>query len=295
MSYSGKTFQQMVAEVVPYQKRVRAESLAGRRFGRLIVVALLGMRGKLAAWHCKCDCGADVLVGAPNLISGRMRSCGCLLKEVRPTNNLKHGEMRRRGAQRRTIEYNCYQHIKNRCYSKTAAAFDRYGGRGIKVCDRWLNGDGARSGFECFLADMGRRPDGCDSIDRFPDNDGNYEPGNCRWATTKEQASNRRSSRHIEHEGVTRTLSEWAEHVGLRIDTLHQRLGLGWDFARSIGTPAWDETGARNNVRKLTREKVTEIRRLHAAGRSMRSLAQEFGVSCPSIRKIIRRESWATI
>jgi hypothetical protein len=82
--------------------------------------------------------------------------------------------------------------MKERCLRPLHKSFARYGGRGIKVCDRWLNGEGGKSGFECFLVDMGLRPSMNHSIDRYPDNDGNYEPGNCRWATTAEQHWNQR-------------------------------------------------------------------------------------------------------
>lgn len=269
-------------QFIPIPPNVK--DLTGLRSGRWTVVGHIGMiRPKFRAWLCRCDCGTERNVKTVELTSGRSKSCGCRKSIlIADGGQAKHG-------QSYAPDFQVWKGMIARCHNPKSKDFRNYGGRGITVCDRW------RESPQAFFDDMGPRPTPRHSIDRFPDNDGNYEPGNCRWATTKEQASNRRSSRHIEHEGVTRTLSEWAEHVGLRIDTLHQRLGLGWDFARSIGTPAWDETGARNNVRKLTREKVTEIRRLHAAGRSMRSLAQEFGVSCPSIRKIIRRESWATI
>ncbi len=114
--------------------------------------------------------------------------------------------------------YSCWQHMKRRCLSKNDPAYKNYGGRGIKVCDRWLK-------FSNFYADMGDRPDGL-SLDRI-DNDGNYEPGNCRWATRKEQNRNTRRNRHITYKGETKILIEWVEHFGIYKSIITDRLNKG--------------------------------------------------------------------
>lgn len=117
-----------------------------------------------------------------------------------------------------------------RCNNPNSQHFDAHGGRGISVCDRWRS-------FEAFLGDMGERPDGT-TLDRFPDNNGNYEPGNCRWATKKEQARNRRDNRLAEYDGETRCLTEWAEIKGVPVEVLRTRVSkLGWDIATALETP----------------------------------------------------------
>lgn len=125
-------------------------------------------------------------------------------------------------------EYSTWCAMKNRCKNATHAQYPQYGGRGIYVCDRWLNS------FENFLADMGPRLGG--SIDRI-DNDGPYEPGNCRWASRSEQARNKRSSRRLTANGETRSMAEWAELSGLKLKTIHRRLEQGWTEQDAVTVP----------------------------------------------------------
>lgn len=118
--------------------------------------------------------------------------------------------------------------MKSRCLNQRHHEYDNYGGRGITVCERWLNS------FPNFLADMGPRPEG-KTIDRFPNNNGNYEPGNCRWANAIEQANNRRNSRRIEFNGEALTLIEWAHRTGIRSATIERRIyERGWDAERAL-------------------------------------------------------------
>ncbi len=162
--------------------------LTGKRYGRLLVVnRATRSRSGHSIWSCRCDCGNETLVYATNLRCGGTKSCGCLDRESR-ANNLTagipiHGHC---AGRKKTRTYTTWASIQQRCTNSNASNYDRYGGQGIAVCDRWKS-------FASFFADMGERPEGT-SIDRHPNNTGNYEPGNCRWATPKEQQANRRAA-----------------------------------------------------------------------------------------------------
>lgn len=171
----------------------------------------------------------------------------------------------------------------------------RYAGRGIKVCKRWMK-------FENFLADMGKRPPRL-SLDRYPNNDGNYEPGNCRWATAKQQANNTRGNRHLTVGERTQTIAQWADETGVPAPVIQNRLVAGWpdDMAihAEVGSrfkPRRDSrpevAGERSGSAKLTADKVISIR--HDT-RTNRALAAIFGVAHTTIGAIKRREKWTHI
>lgn len=193
----------------------------GQRFGRLVYVGEADKRG-VRRVVARCDCGDVRSYVASALTSGNTQSCGCLRLEINSA--LAKIQMTKHGMTG-TPTFNSWSSAIERCYRKTADQYPHYGGRGITVCDRW------RESFENFLADMGERPDGC-TLDRHPDVDGNYEPGNCRWATAAQQANNKRNSRYVTRDGRTQTITEWAREFGI-YDTLpFKRRAAGWPEER---------------------------------------------------------------
>lgn len=142
--------------------------------------------------------------------------------------NLKHGEGR---VGKHTAEYRIWRSIKRRCLMPNEPAYPRYGGRGIIICDRWLES------YEHFLADMGRRPSEDHSIDRFPDKNGNYEPGNCRWATEEQQQNNRNNNLLLTFNGKTMTARQWSRAIGIKAGTIQWRKSKGWSDERTLLQP----------------------------------------------------------
>ena len=128
-------------------------------------------------------------------------------------------------------EYLVWSDMKSRCHNQNHHAYKNYGGRGIEVCERW------RISFVAFLADMGKRPSEDHSIDRFPNNDGNYEPGNCRWGTNEQQLRNQRTNHILDHNGRLLTIAEWAEVLSFPRSVIDSRLERGWSVEATLTRP----------------------------------------------------------
>ena len=174
----------------------RFQDLTARRFGSLTVVKQGPHGGKKVRWWCTCDCGlSSILVQSANLIrTGNTTKC-----RQHPH---KHGASRFMPP-----EYRVWIAMRDRCNNRQHPSYHNYGGRGLQVCSRWKS-------FNLFLDDMGRRPTDKHSLDRI-DNNGNYSPQNCRWATLMEQSNNTRRSRYIMHKGSTKTIAEWSRVTGI--------------------------------------------------------------------------------
>lgn len=198
----------------------------GQKFGKLTVVGetiVLSRNEKnkyrLRKALCKCECGKEKMVSIMCLTSGHSTSCGCYASEVHRKRQTIHGEST--GKKTIAVEYNTWNSLRARCNNPRYRKYNDYGGRGISVCERWMES------YSNFLEDMGRRPSPKHSIDRI-DNNGNYEPSNCRWATFYEQMNNRRRTKYITVFGETKAAGEWARIVKIPLMIIDQRIRKGW-------------------------------------------------------------------
>lgn len=202
-----------------------AVEMVGKTFGRLVVLKFShSTKDYRRYWECKCACGQVCLVDGAYLRQSRTRSCGCLRRETERTCRVTHG-------QSRTALYGIWRTMISRCNNPNAVGYKKYGAVGISVCDRW-----AKS-FEDFLSDMGPRPSPKHSLDRYPNQGGNYEPGNVRWATSSEQARNSKNAKILVYQGETRCLLEWCEKLQLPYETVKRRLQMGWSVADAFTKP----------------------------------------------------------
>lgn len=190
----------------------------GRRFGKLIVVMALPRMGNNRKVVCRCDCGTETTVFESSLVAARTTSCGCWRSQKAAILHTTHGESGNAYKKRPlTPEYRTWKQMKERCINPANKRYPRYGGRGIQVCEHWAGS------FETFLNDMGRRPTPQHQIDR-KDNDGNYEPSNCRWATRGEQQANTSRSRFVVLDGNRMTITAAARSLGVHRATAEKRL-----------------------------------------------------------------------
>lgn len=217
--------------------------LRGSRFGRLVVLDVEPQKAKVShKWLCRCECGKEAWVQGNNLRSGKTKSCGCIQREKAAQQAKVMGHANTTHGRTASSEYLAWHNMWQRCENPKAVGYSRYGARGIKVCERWQT-------FENFFADMGPKPSPDHSIDRYPDQNGNYEPENCRWATEKEQQRNRSDNVLLEFDGRVQCISAWAEEKGLSKERLWTRLKNGWSVEDAIMTPV-DKTRVAKRYRK---------------------------------------------
>lgn len=194
----------------------------GDVFGRLTVInPTAPSKNKQAMANCLCECGSTKDVACSYLRRGLVRSCGCLSRETTGNISRTHGLSK-------TPEYAVWCRMHARCSNPNVQRYSRYGGRGIKVCEHWGK-------FENFLADMGKMPTRLHSLGRI-DNDGDYEPANCRWETRREQANNTSANRFVEKGGERKTISQWADELGVSANRISQRLLHGMPIDKVLST-----------------------------------------------------------
>lgn len=219
---------------------MRKSILDGKTFGYLTVIgegnaaspSPSGKRERTVLVRCLCN--TIKTVNANNLARGAIKSCGCMRAALVSENRAQHGQAR---AGNRSPEFEAWSSLIARCTNPNKRNYHRYGGRGITVCERWS------SSFENFYNDMGPRPSPDHSIDRFPNNDGNYEPGNCRWATREENARNKSNLHLLTHAGRTLCTAEWTEITGIPANTIRQRKALGWSDEEALTVPVRRKAG----------------------------------------------------
>jgi hypothetical protein len=217
-----------MADIQPIAVPPRVKNQIGRRFYRLTVVAYSHKRNAHHHWLCACDCGNLTTISVTHI--GRkgpkaQKSCGCLLRESTIRRSTTHGG-------RKTLEWDAWARIIDRCTNANAPGWKNYGGRGITVCKEW------RHDFAAFLAHVGPRPSPQHSIDRI-DNSQGYTPGNVRWATRTEQNRNRRNNHRLEFRGEARCLAEWGDVTGIPAKVINDRINRdGWSVERALTTPA---------------------------------------------------------
>lgn len=220
--------------------------LANQRFGLLTAVRINGQLQRRTAWLCRCDCGNEVTTRATSLIRGYVTSCGCR-RNIIAINNikdaaLKHGLFRQGKPSK---EYVAWSQMIQRCYNPNNLSYPVYGAVGIQVSDRFHYGENGKTGVECFIEDVGLAPSPLHSIDRYPNQSGNYETGNIRWATKSEQARNTKRNRYITYDGKTMIVQEWSEVTGISSAVIRKRLKDGWSIKEALSIPVMRLVGGR--------------------------------------------------
>lgn len=198
-------------------------NMVGKTFGKLTVIrkAFTDKRGEIK-WLCNCECGNETVVLGSNLRTGNTVSCGCVVAE----NKIIFGQMNRRHGQSKDRIFRIWTGIRKRCNNPNTRSYSRYGGRGIKICERW-------NIFENFYEDMKTGYSDDLTIDRINVN-GNYEPSNCRWATWTGQARNKTNNRLISIDGTIKTSTEWGEISGTNPATINYRVKKGWGTREAV-------------------------------------------------------------
>lgn len=216
-------------------EKIGSELRAGSRFGRLVVISDAGrsVKGNRQQYLCKCDCGNEIVVIGKSLKSGNTKSCGCYKKQALLQANITHNLTK-------TPLYRVWATMKDRCFREKSPKYKDYGGRGITVCDEWLNDFKAfynwsmANGYKCGL-----------TLDRI-DVNGNYEPSNCRWVTINQQANNKRNNIYLTKNGETHLAKEWSEILGINFYTIYSRKKLGFSDEECL------------SIKKLPRRRINK-------------------------------------
>jgi hypothetical protein len=250
---------------------MKIHDFIGKRFNNLLVISRAeNTKHGGSRWLCKCNCGGYCTTTGSSLVQNQVECKRCADIRRRKTNAPSY-----------LCEYRIWLSMKQRCENKKCAAYSGYGGRGITVCDRWL------ASFENFITDMGLRPSINHSIDRI-NNNGNYEPSNCRWATRKEQARNIRSNRLLEFNGQTKCISEWAEIYGISVNAIDRRLKEGQSVNDAIELPnSRQKTIVVNgiNMRLYEADKLLGFANGTISSRLRRGFSKESAVSRPVLKR----------
>lgn len=233
-----------MAKSIILQNPVLSTDFAPETYGRLTTIGpvfrfpkVSNQRHTELLQECRCSCGKVRMYTRSRLKAGQTKSCGCLQKDKARMRQTTHNGVNR-------PEYCNWQAMHQRCADPNQKHYVNYGGRGIYVCARWSGPDG----FQNFLADMGPRPSQkMKYIDR-KDNDGPYSPENCRWSTNKEQCNNKRNCKLFTIEGVTKTMTEWAESRGLCRHFVKKRIKRGWSIEEALNTPSGQARTANNGL-----------------------------------------------
>lgn len=203
---------------------MKRADINGVKFDRLLVVVSVGKdKRNNILWDCICECGNRRVVRTSDLTSGKTKSCGCDIGDRISNGRSKNWYNNKFTPKEIKLLYDSYLKMKGRCYNVKRKDYERYGGRGIIVCDRWLES------FDNYYEDMGNKPSPNHSVDRI-DNNGNYEPSNCKWSTYAEQNRNRRDSFWVEHGGKRMVISDWAKLLGIDRGSIKARLKKGQTF-----------------------------------------------------------------
>jgi len=197
------------------------KDLTGKTFNYLTVLKLA--QTKPVLWLCRCECGVEKFIDTSNLVRGSTKSCGCMKAQLVSRATSTHRESG-------TAEYRTWVSMRSRCKYPSVNGYKNYGGRGITVSPEWMHD------YPQFLKDMGRKPSKEYSIER-KDTDGNYERDNCFWATPREQNRNKRMNRVLEFNGESMIITDWAEKIGVSVQTLSQRLTRGDSLEKALTTP----------------------------------------------------------
>lgn len=197
------------------------KDLTGKVYGKLTVISFYKREGRNTLWNCDCECGNTKIISTNSLNSGNCNSCGCIDKYK--THGLSLSRL-----------YRIYGGMKSRCFYKKHMHYDNYGGRGITICDEWLDSEDGFINFYNWAVHNGYKDDL--SIDRN-NNDGNYEPSNCSWENTKKQRNNCRNSHIVTAFGQEKTIQQWCDEIDIKYTTLAERLRRGWATEKAISTP----------------------------------------------------------